>query len=694
MQTDARIVTKGPPPVKAWLWRSYLRAALVPLLLIELTFVALYWGTSRVVYDRSAGAITDISTSALGDAALREADVIARRLETITALTRVYADETARAFALPAPEVAPQERANHAITPEGVFHSLTDRGGSAVFHSGFVPFGPAQEARVWQSLRLDPVMKSIRGADPLIAQLYVNTADSLNRIYPWFDVLAIYPPQMAITSYNFYYEADAVHNPGRGVVWTDAYVDPAGSGWMVSAIAPVYGTDDPGRLDAVVGLDITTETIVDQVLDIAFKGDGYAILVSRDGTILALPPEGEGDLGVSALLEHSYEEAILQDTFKPDIFNIYRRSELFHLAEALQSAAQGTTRVDLGRPMIAAWATIAGPQWKLIVLTSERSLLAAATTLRDELAFVSWAMLAILVLFYLVFFLFLWRRSVAMSASVARPLAEIEAKMQRITEGGGIAAGHRYDVAELQAVGDHLVSMAARLEAANAAKANFLAAMSHELRTPLNAILGFSELLRNDPANPLPPVVDRQVQAISDAGWQLLQLVEGVIELSRIERGELRNRPRPVDLAGLARQAVEAARPGLRPQDVTVSIEMPAEPVPQVLADPEIVLRILTHLVSNAVKYNRTGGAVTLSFGIGADHVAVRVADTGIGIPADRQARVFTPFDRLGHENGTISGTGIGLAICRRLADLTGSRISFESREGQGSTFTLSLPRA
>lgn len=685
---------KGPPPLKAWLWRSYLRAALVPLLLIELTFVGLYWGTSRVVYDRSADTITDISTAALADAALREADVIARRLETIAALTRVYADETARALSLPAPEVTEEERANHARTPDGAFYSTADRGGSAVFYTGVVPVGPAEEDKVWRTLRLDPVMKSIRAADPLIAQLYVNTSDSLNRIYPWFDVLAIYPPKMDIPSYNFYYEADAVHNPDRGVVWTDAYVDPAGAGWMVSAIAPVYGADDPDRLDAVVGLDITTKTIVDQVLDIAFEGDGYAILVSRDGTILALPPEAEGDLGVSALLDHSYEEAILQDTFKPDTFNIYRRTELFGLAQALQSAEAGDMRVDLGRPMIAAWATIAGPQWKLMVLTSEESLLSGASRLRDELTFVSWAMLVILVLFYGIFFLFLWRRSVAMSARVAQPLAEIEGNMARITEGGTVAADHRYGVAELQAVGDHLVNMGARLQAANAAKANFLSAMSHELRTPLNAILGFSELLKNDPDNPLTPDGRRQVQAISDAGWQLLQLVEGVIELSRIERGEVRNSRQPIAVLPLAGQAVEAARPGLKSHDVTLTVEAPEAPLPKVLADPEIVLRILTHLVSNGVKYNRAGGSVTVSFAHEPGRLAIRVTDTGIGIPADRQARLFTPFDRLGHENGTISGTGIGLAICRRLADLTDSSIGYESHEGQGSTFTLRVPLA
>ncbi|MEY4872308.1 MAG: hypothetical protein RLZZ563_1638, partial [Pseudomonadota bacterium] len=217
-------VTKDPLPLKSWLWRSYIRAALVPLLLIELTFLGLYWGTSQVVYDRSAEAVRSISTDALRDAAQREAAVISRRLETIAALTRVYADETGRALATPATDVTADQKAAYAYADDGAFYTTRDTGGSAVFYTGVVPIGPAEQDKVWRTIRLDPIMKSIVTADPLITQIYLNTHDSLNRIYPYFDVLGIYPPQMDIPSYNFYYEADATHNPGRGVVWTDSYV--------------------------------------------------------------------------------------------------------------------------------------------------------------------------------------------------------------------------------------------------------------------------------------------------------------------------------------------------------------------------------------------------------------------------------------------------------------------------------------
>ena len=694
MQTEASTETTGPQPLKAWLWRSYIRAALVPLLLIELSFLGIYWATTQVVYDRSASAVTKISTDAVGQASIREAEIIARRLETIAALTKIYAEESSRALAQPAPDVPPAVRANHAISPDGVFHTIADDGGSAVFYSGVVPVGAAEQDKVWRTLRLDPIMKSIVASDPLIAQVYLNTHDSLNRIYPWFDVLAIYAPKMDIPSYNFYYDADAQHNPDRGVVWTDSYVDPAGSGWMVSAIAPAYALGQPDFLEGVVGIDITIDTIVDQVLDIDLEGDGYAILVGRDGTILALPPAGEADLGLSELLDHSYEEAILEDTFKPDSFNVYRSPHLVAVAEVIQSASEGTARIDLGRPMIAGWATIAGPNWKLITLTGAASILTEAATLRQQLGLVSTGMLVILIAFYAVFFGLLWRRSAAMSQRVAEPLAEIERNMVRIADGGEVAPDHRYEVAELQTVGDHLVTMGTKLQAANRAKSNFLSAMSHELRTPLNAIIGFSDLLAGAKGERLEADNLRQVHAIQSAGWQLLQLVEGVIDLSRIEQGAVEKTLVPTDILPVARKAMDSVRPGLTESGVRLEVREPGGTLPPVKGDAEIIRRILTHLISNGVKYNRAGGSVTLSCAVEGEVMAVRVTDTGIGIPADLQPRLFTPFDRLGHENSAIGGTGIGLTICRRLADLTGCTIGFTSTEGQGSTFTLRVPLA
>ena len=688
-QTDGKRPGFTPVPLKAWLWRSYVKAALIPLLLIEFGFVAIYWGTSQVVYDRSAAAITRISTDTVRDAATREANIIAHRLATIAAVTRIYAEETGRALQTPA-SVSQAEKDNHALGPDGAFHTLRDTGGSAVFYSGIVPVGAAEKDKVWRTVRLDPLMRAMKDSDPLIAQLYLNTWDSLNRIYPWFDVLKIYPPKMDIPSYNFYYEADAAHNPERKPVWTDAYVDPAGSGWMVSSIAPVYG---PERLEGVVGIDVTIGTIVQRVLDIRIPGDGYAVLVGRDGTILALPPKGEGDLGLSELVGHSYEEAILKDTFKPAEFNIFQKPMLTELAGAMRTAPEGVRRIDLGRPMIASWAKVAGPNWLLLVLASEDSVLAASSDLRSQLAFVSKVMVGILLVFYAGFFAFLWRRSATMSDRVARPLGDLERRMAVISDGGTLPPAPPYAIEELQKVGEHLVTMGDKLEAANRTKANFLSAMSHELRTPLNAIIGYADLLEGSEGERLDGARLAQVRAIAAAGWDLVRLVDVVLDLSRIERQDLRQTAEPLALVPLLEAALESQRAEAAKRAIRLDLALPQGRLPQGLGDAKTLRRILDELLSNAVKYNVAGGSVTVRIDPEeAGFLPVRIIDTGVGIGAEHRDGVFKAFHRLGHENSTISGAGIGLAIAKRFAEASGCGLDFDSAEGVGSTFTLRIP--
>ncbi|RTL03351.1 MAG: ATPase, partial [Lysobacterales bacterium] len=323
-------------PLARYLWQSYLRAAIIPLLVIELGFIGVYWVSSFITYERNAEALGAISREDLARTAQREADAIAEKLGAVGDLTRVFAAETARALRTPAPAAATDDDARHAYGADGVYYT-TREGVSAGFYSGIVPVGPAERDKVRRTAAIDPLMQAIKAANPLVAQLYLNTHDSYNRIHPYFEVLTQYPAKMDIPSYNFYYEADAAHDPERRAVWTDAYVDPAGSGWMVSSIAPVYGGADGNFLEGVVGIDVTVDTIVRRVLNLQLPWQGYALLVGRDGTILALPPRGERDFGLKELTAHSYDEAIRADTFKPDDFNVHKRADLAVLGRALKA---------------------------------------------------------------------------------------------------------------------------------------------------------------------------------------------------------------------------------------------------------------------------------------------------------------------------------------------------------------------
>lgn len=221
---------------------------------------------------------------------------------------------------------------------------------------------------------------------------------------------------------------------------------------------------------------------------------------------------------------------------------------------------------------------------------------------------------------------------------------------------------------------------------ANRAKSEFLSHMSHELRTPLNAILGFAQLLQLDSLN---PEQRESVAHILKGGRHLLDLINEVLDIARIEAGRLHISLEPVSVAEVVRESLDL----IAPPAVEGSIRIEAgESTAFVLADRQRLKQVLLNLLSNAVKYNHKRGRVALSFEkLPAGRLRVKVTDTGPGITAERLEHLFTPFERLGAEQSGVEGSGLGLALSKRLVEAMGGTLGVESTPGQGSTFWAEL---
>ena len=262
-----------------------------------------------------------------------------------------------------------------------------------------------------------------------------------------------------------------------------------------------------------------------------------------------------------------------------------------------------------------------------------------------------------------------------------------------LRDGAGSAyavCGISTDVTELKRVQQELDERE-ELERSNRAKSAFLSRVSHELRTPLNAILGFGQVLEVDSLN------DRQrnsVDQIMKGGRHLLELVNDLLEISRIESGELGVSLGVVDLAEVVHDIALLVDPLAGEQGV--SIMSRADPsLPYVLADEQRVKQVVLNLLSNAIKYNRHGGGVDLHVHVPRDgRVAVRITDTGHGIAEEDFERLFSPFDRLGAEQTSVEGTGLGLALSKLMVEAMEGRLDVQSLPGVGSTFTVELPAA
>jgi PAS domain S-box-containing protein len=230
-------------------------------------------------------------------------------------------------------------------------------------------------------------------------------------------------------------------------------------------------------------------------------------------------------------------------------------------------------------------------------------------------------------------------------------------------------------------------------ETHNRAKTEFLSRMSHELRTPLNAVLGFSQLLQSNAQEPLGPRQREQVEAIRQAGWHLLALVNDVLDVSRIESGHLRVEPRGVDLLHLLDEVAALVRPQADRAGITLQPAYGEGPA-IVMADPVRLRQVLVNLMSNAIKYNRPGGQVRVEVERSGARVEVSVADTGLGMTPEQLDGLFEPFNRLGREHSDIEGTGIGLVLTRQLLLLMDGELEVESEEGEGTTVRVTLVRA
>ncbi len=256
---------------------------------------------------------------------------------------------------------------------------------------------------------------------------------------------------------------------------------------------------------------------------------------------------------------------------------------------------------------------------------------------------------------------------------------------------------------------DELLQAKKMAEEASQAKARFLSMMSHELRTPMNAILGFAQLMKMGTTD---PEQSESLDYILGAGKHLLALINEVLDIARIEAGELDITLGPLLATDAMTEALNLAQPLAAGAGIELKMQLGSSDALYVQADRGRVRQILLNLLSNGIKYNRPGGSVTLhcerstpaentldenkrhenSADDAGEFLRFVVSDTGPGIAADQLGKLFEPFERLGREGGTIEGTGLGLSVCKRLVEAMQGHIGVQSVEGQGSRFWVELP--
>jgi PAS domain S-box-containing protein len=792
-----------------WLWTGLLKTIQLPIMMMGIVFILTFfladeWGRKQHIQLDREHIMRNLLQIA-GD----EADLIERQLLGISRATDMLRKQTEEVFRRPF-TMNPEQLQRMKQSSEGVYYTSVDtvKGGAAFFYSAIHPMTDGKITKVQRLFSIEDLMKGIQLSNPLSTAVYFNSYDSLNVIYPYMDVFGQFDPLMDLPKYNFYYEADQIHNPERIVKWTDSYIDPAGSGQMISSIAPVYNGD---FLEGVVGIDVTIDTFANKILDLAVPWNGYGILTDNDGKILAMPSNG---------------------TPIPDIEG--------HLDE-IKDKDQGVVDSFAGEDLVVAWSTLAGTGWKLILVTPGVTITAHANEISAIVDRMGFGMILLMIIIYSIMFVILYQSMKKLTGKVIAPLVSMKEMTLEIGKGNylqpkpdypiremhdtavqivemgkdlhvalkqmevlreaaeaakknltsilqslddivfildekgiilsiwsrnpddlaapaekmvGLSASHfldkhlyheymirlknvfesgnperieyrietkqgwRWRLARVSPIIDsdgilRSVSVLAKditerkemesslwkakeeAESASKAKSEFLSSMSHELRTPMNAILGYAQLLEYGGDAELSAEQKESVEEILSAGHHLLTLINDILDLSRVESGQLKLDMEIIPLHALAEECLGWIEPLTRSKELSIHHPILAgQNNFEVYADRTRLKEILLNLLSNAVKYNKYKGSISMDYEQDETHLKIHIWDTGIGIPPEELENIFESFYRIKDTPEYVEGTGIGLSLTRQLVELMGGTIHVESRMGEGSRFSIGIPRS
>ena len=425
---------------------------------------------------------------------------------------------------------------------------------------------------------------------------------------------------------------------------SEAYVAPPTQTPAVSVIAAIFGSPQTGGFVGALVAEVDLTRVSAWLAPIAGLVDD-ALVIDGRGRQLARLSGPAGD-ALPDLRSHPAVAGALAGTFGtevgPDLNGIKDR----YLATA---------------PLRVTAATLAGREtfgshWNWFVLATRSPDIAAQEL---ETALTQVAVLRVLVILLLLVSTYVLALGASSVARQRTALAEANVELARLTR----------------------------------AKSEFLASMSHELRTPLNAVLGFSDVLQQKLFGPLNTKQEEYVADINGSGRHLLDLINDILDLSKVEAGKMELDPTTFSLPDTLRSTLTMIRERATRHGVDVILVV-SEQVGQVRADERKVRQVMLNLLSNAVKFTPEGGSVQVSVSVDGSDIRVSVRDTGVGIAKDDQARIFEEFQQAKHGRQIAESTGLGLTLSKRFVELHGGRIWVESELGHGTTFFFTLPMA
>lgn len=418
---------KEPLSLQKFIFINYARSALIPILTIEFLLLLTYFVTNfYIVWEMTKTLRSEVS-NVMPDLVEKQSKLIDSQFENIARQTAYFAEAHERLLDSSFPVHVEGGEPIFKTAHTGALYQENRKEWSSLYFPFAAQLKKEQLEKARITASLDPLYRQLVRKMPNVVASYFNTYDNMNRLYPFIpDVYKQYPPDIKMAEYNFYYLADSAHNPERKPVWTGVYLDPAGQGWMLSCVAPVY---HDGFLEGVVGLDVTIANIVDQVLSMQLPWGSTAFLADHNGMILAMSPKVEALLGLSELKQHVYSKAITKEQLKPEKFNLFKGRDSVISSEFLKisNSRDSLSSIVLGgSEFFVVQKIISSTNWRLFVLVDSASMLEPVNKVERISHLLGFLIIAGMVIFYAVFFLLLRNRAKNMAGGIAEPVIRLD----------------------------------------------------------------------------------------------------------------------------------------------------------------------------------------------------------------------------------------------------------------------------
>jgi len=409
------------------IYKNYLKTALTSILFIEIALLIIYFSANENMVKTSIDFISKDIKKSVKTTVDNVTAQIEYRFQNIEIIAKVLQNEHQNFFKYKY-KIDDSTKPVFNYAKNGMYFKSVDNGGSSVAISKYTDITDSFKSKIINSEIFDNTFKSVVDNNEMIIAAYFNSHDNMSRYYPYIqNVYDALPSDLNVSSYNFYYKANLKNNPEKNVVWTDIYLDPAGQGWMMSVIAPIYNN---GFLEGVTGIDVTVNAIIDNFLNFKLPYNGSSFLVDKHGKVIAMTKKVEKVLDQENNKIHKYDKnkkikkTIFQDAEKNILKN--KNKELVEVLKKVIDGSESFFNLSMNDHNYALFAEkVNRTPWYLVSLIDKNEIISEVRDLESYYKNLGYLIIVLIIVFYLIFFIYLYLKAKSFVETINNPLSKI-----------------------------------------------------------------------------------------------------------------------------------------------------------------------------------------------------------------------------------------------------------------------------